>query len=243
LRIALGLAGDVAHDPAEIGLECSQGLARPFELLGVGIALMLDQRDLAKPGIGLAQFDAELACQTNQPLERAMHQAGVGRMGDRLRLHGGVDNRLGEIGGLGRIRADRRCQAFLQQRIELLLAHPLPPAGHRRAIEGQFMAEELLAAEQLIVGVLHPALAQGLVRQIVHRLEDGKSRHQPGRQRWMARRVSIDCTAARLHKAPVDCPAEPGQRMIHINDLIQPRPEKIVLTAVPPFLRTHSNAP
>ena len=37
------------------------------------------------------------------------------------------------------------------------------PAGQRRAVEGRFVPEELLAAEQLKVWVLDPALAQSLV--------------------------------------------------------------------------------
>lgn len=48
-RIAGDLATDVANGPAEIGLEPAQRLVRPLELLGVGIALMADQRQLADP--------------------------------------------------------------------------------------------------------------------------------------------------------------------------------------------------
>ena len=37
--------------------------------------------------------------------------------------------------------------------------------------------EELLAAEELVIGVLHPALAQDLVGEVVSVLEDRKPRH------------------------------------------------------------------
>lgn len=47
--IAGDLATDVANGPAEIGLEPAQRLVGPLELLGVGIALVLDQRQLADP--------------------------------------------------------------------------------------------------------------------------------------------------------------------------------------------------
>ena len=39
------------------------------------------------------------------------------------------------------------------------------------------MLEELLAAEELIVGVLDPALAQNLIGEVVTVLEDRQSRH------------------------------------------------------------------
>ena len=57
LRIAGDLAPDVADGAPEIGLELAQRLVGPLELLGVGIALMLDQRQLADPHIALAQIE------------------------------------------------------------------------------------------------------------------------------------------------------------------------------------------
>jgi hypothetical protein len=45
--VAGDLAGDVADGAAEIGPEPAQGLACPFELFGMGITLMPDQRLLA----------------------------------------------------------------------------------------------------------------------------------------------------------------------------------------------------
>ena len=54
------------------------------------------------------------------------------------------------------------------------------------------MLEELLPAEELIIGVLHPARAQLLVGEIVGVFEDGQPRHQPRRQRRLARAVTVD---------------------------------------------------
>ena len=51
---------------------------------------------------------------------------------------------------------------------ELVLAHALPPARQRRTLERQRVAEELFAAEQLIIGFLAAALAQHLVGEVVH---------------------------------------------------------------------------
>ena len=36
------------------GLQPAQGFARPLELLGMGVSLLLDQRQLAHPRVGLA---------------------------------------------------------------------------------------------------------------------------------------------------------------------------------------------
>jgi hypothetical protein len=47
-------------------------------------------------------------------------------------------------------------QALLQQRLQPLLAHTVAPARQRRAIEHQPVLEELLAAEELVIGVLDP---------------------------------------------------------------------------------------
>jgi hypothetical protein len=68
------------------------------------------------PLVGLAQRNAGFLGQPHQPLARPMHQLGVGRKGDRLGLHSGVDNDLGEICGLGCARSRRNRQAFLDQR-------------------------------------------------------------------------------------------------------------------------------
>jgi hypothetical protein len=66
--------------------------------------------------------------------------------------------------------------------------------------------KDLLAAEQLIIGVLDPALAQNLVGEVVHGLEDRQARHQPPRQRRLARVVGIDRAEPLFQKAPVDRP-------------------------------------
>jgi hypothetical protein len=73
--------------------------------------------------------------------------------------------------------SDRK--ALLDQRV---LAHP-PPAPQRQTIEGQLVREDLLAAEQLAIGVLDPARARILVGEIAHGLEDREPRHQPRRRR------------------------------------------------------------
>src|SRR5262249_52801519 len=94
------LAFDVADDATEEGLELAQRPVGALELAGVGGGLMLDELDLADPRIGLAQRDAELLGELDQLLPGPVHQLGVGRVGDVLRLHGGVNNDAGEIAWL-----------------------------------------------------------------------------------------------------------------------------------------------
>jgi hypothetical protein len=57
------------------------------------------------------------------------------------------------------------------------------------------------------------------------------------------RRIRIGRAEPLFQKPPVDRPAEPGKRMVHIDDLVQASSEKIVLPTVPPLLRTHPVAP
>jgi hypothetical protein len=52
--VVLDLARDVARDPAEIGSDRLQRPVGALELLGVGVALMGDQRMFAHPRVGLA---------------------------------------------------------------------------------------------------------------------------------------------------------------------------------------------
>jgi hypothetical protein len=53
-RLALDLAHNVANDPAEKGSDRFQRPIGPLELLGVGVALMGNERPLAHPLVGLA---------------------------------------------------------------------------------------------------------------------------------------------------------------------------------------------
>ncbi len=93
--------------------------------------------------------------------------------------------------------------------------------------------------EELVVGVLDPARAQILVREIMRVLEDRKPCHQPRRQRRMPGLVRIDRAEPFLEKAPVDRPTELRQRVIPVDDLVEPRPEEIVLSAVATLLGPH----
>jgi hypothetical protein len=103
--------------------------------------------------------------------------------------------------------------------------------------------EELLAAKQLKIRVLDPALAKGLVGVIVHVLEDGEPRHRPRRQRRAGWNNGVNRAEPLLQKAPVDGRGELGQRMAHVDNLIESRSKQILLPAVPWLLWPHRETP
>ncbi len=55
--------------------------------------------------------------------------------------------------------------------------------------------------------------------------------------------VAVNRAEACLEKAPVDRPRELGERMIDIDDLVEPGLEKIVLPGLTPLSRPHQNHP
>jgi hypothetical protein len=146
----------VAADPPEIGADRSERPVGALELLGVGVALRGDQRELADRLIGLAQQHAGLLRQPHQPLARPVHQLRVGRGRHGLRLHGRVDDDAGEVRRLRRAGAGRGRKALLKPTsFSSPIRWRLP--RQRRAVEGRLVREELFAAEQLKIRVLDPA--------------------------------------------------------------------------------------
>jgi hypothetical protein len=70
-------------------------------------------------------------------------------------------------------------------------------------------------------------------------LEDRQTRHQPRRQRRLARSVRIDRPEPLFQKAPVNRARQLRQRMVQVDDLVEPRLEQIALPAVPPLPGPH----
>ena len=89
------------------------------------------------------------------------------------------------------------------------------------------MTEVLLAAEVLVIRILDPAQSELLVRQVVHVLEDRQAGHQTGRQRRLTRTIRVHIAELAADQLPVDQAAEPHQRVVHVDDLVEPRPETV----------------
>src|SRR5215471_18946345 len=66
----------------------------------------------------------------------------------------------------------------------------------------------------------------------MHVLEDEETGDQTGRQRWLAGACRADRGEASFQKAPVDLLRQPDQRVTHIDDPLQGRPEQILLPLI-----------
>ena len=154
-------------------------------------------------------------------------------MRDRLRLNRGVDHHPFEIPGRQRPGLVRDRQALLEQGDQLLFAQPLAPMRQRRAVERQPVAEAQFAAEELVIRVPQPARTEHLVRQVVHVIQDEQPRHQPGRQRRLPHTRCAYAGKTAVEKLPIDLPRQPHQRVPQVDDVLERRPQQILLTIVP----------
>ena len=99
LGLASDLAADVADQPAQPGAQEAHLPMVAVELLGVGIASRHHRRLPGDADVGLPQLHAVTAGQAIEPFDRRMQQLGVGREGDGLPLHRGVDRDPLEVPG------------------------------------------------------------------------------------------------------------------------------------------------
>ena len=151
------------------------------ELLGVGIASRHHRRTPGDTQIGLPQPHRVPARQAVQALDRRMQQLGVGRQGDVLGLHRGVDRNPRQVPGPQRPGLMRHAQALGQEQLQLA-SKPLAPMAQVRALVREVVLEELFAGEELEIRVIDPALAHAFVGQPVNVLRSKSP---------IAKRVSI----------------------------------------------------
>jgi hypothetical protein len=70
-------------------------------------------------------------------------------------------------------------------------------------------------------------------------LEDRQPGHQSRRQRRMAGIIRVDLAEAPFQEAPIHRPRQRDQRMLHVDDLIEPGAKQILLARLPPFPLPH----
>jgi hypothetical protein len=70
-------------------------------------------------------------------------------------------------------------------------------------------------------------------------LEDGEPHHQSRRQRRVARIIGVDLPEAPFQELPIHRPRQRRQRMLHVDDLIEPRAKQILLSRLSPFSWLH----
>src|SRR5436190_6791013 len=100
--VALDLAANVTDDAAKPRAQKLQFPPGAFELVGMRVAPHHDGGPLGHPQIALAQLNALALGQLHQLLDRAVGKPGIGRMCDRLLLHGGIHRHPLEIFGRDR---------------------------------------------------------------------------------------------------------------------------------------------
>jgi hypothetical protein len=100
--VALDLAANVTDDAAKPRAQKLQFPPGAFELVGMRVAPHHDGGPLGHPQIALAQLNALALGQLHQLLDRAVAKPGIGRMCDRLLLHGGIHRHPLEIFGRDR---------------------------------------------------------------------------------------------------------------------------------------------
>ena len=113
--------------------------------------------------MGLARRDAVPVREAAEDLDAAMQQLAAGRVSDGLRLDGGVDGDAIEVLRLGGAGALCGGERLGEQQFERLGADAPAPAGQRGAIQRQGMLEVGLAAEELDIGAVEEARADGFV--------------------------------------------------------------------------------
>lgn len=104
------------------------------------------------------------------------------------------------------------------------------------------MLEIDFAAEVLEVGVIDPALAHRLIGKVMHMLEDVQAHHHARRHAGSAG-LGIMGTVSRIEPHPVDPMRQPHQRVLHVDDVLEPCPEQVVRSVTTTSLRAHPIPP
>src|ERR1700722_5394823 len=107
-----------------------------------------------------------------------------------------------------------------------------------RALVREGVLEELFAGEELEIRVVDPALAYPFIRQPVNMLEQQQPDHEPGLDPWPAV-LAVERRDLAVDPVPIDLAGKQNQFVLHVDDLVQPRPEQIVRSHPIVLLRPH----
>src|SRR3954465_13222571 len=105
-----------------------------------------------------------------------------------------------------------------------------------RAPVREGVLKELFAGEELEIRVVNPALANALIGQSVSVLEQQQADHEPGLDPEPAI-LAVERRDLAVDPVPIDLAGELNQLVLHVDDLVQPRPEQIVRSRRPVLLR------
>ena len=131
----------------------------------------------------------------------------------------------------------RHPQALGQQQLQLV-AEPLAPMAQVRALVREGVLEKLFAGEELEIRVVDPALAHPFIGQPVNVLEQQQPDHEAGLDPRPAV-LAVERRDLAVDPVPIDLAGEQNQLVLHVDDLVQPRPEQIVRSRRLVLLRPH----
>ena len=189
VQLQLGAMGQAIHLAPNLPQQSAQDralalehAAQALELLGVGVATGLATQRLALALVGLLELDTSTLGQPGDLLAGDFQQPAVGGVGDGLALNRGVDDDALELGLLHGAHVHGSLDGGLEQLLHAGFAkHPAESTDLRR-IARQTWLEIDLAAEELEVHVLRPALDQGLIALVVGVLQIQQRHHQANGQ-------------------------------------------------------------
>src|SRR3954471_5469000 len=107
-----------------------------------------------------------------------------------------------------------------------------------RAFVRESVPEKFFPGEELEIRVVNPALANALIGQPVSGLEQQQADHKPGLDSGPAI-LAVERRDLAADPVPIDLAGELNQLVLHVDDLVQPRPEQIVRSRRPVLLRPH----
>ena len=188
------------------------------------IAAGQNQSTFAELQVTLAQRDAAILCRFNRQNPSLVLKHGIGRSGDGLLLHRGVD--VDPLhAGFGQILAALgRLQRLAEQLFHVLRPDPFAPAHQRTGIERQTMDEELETAEVHQIAVLQQSAYHRLAAFIESVLHVMRPDHHPG-QLYRTPLVGIKSVKLGVKGQPVDLVGQHQPRVFAVQNLVEPGPE------------------
>lgn len=124
------LALHIAKDSAEIHFQLLLHAARPFHLLGFGIASMLEKRLRSEPRVALAQHEPGAFRFPVHCAETFQVQSRIRGKRDGLGLDRRIQTDLPQMICLNCLRRQPNLNRQLEQPLTTPLSNPLPKAGH-----------------------------------------------------------------------------------------------------------------
>src|SRR5258705_8547447 len=107
-----------------------------------------------------------------------------------------------------------------------------------RALVREGVLEKLFTGEELEIRVVHPALAHPFIGQPVNVLEQQQPDHEAGLDARPAV-LAVERRDLAVDPVPIDLAGKQNQLVLHVDDLVQPRPEQIVRSRRLVLLRPH----